>query len=132
MIIGYRKPNTNQATYLNQVLGQVKLEISRKDFDEKRIAAQKLLFLYHEGIDISWAIFNIIELMGSNSFANKRISYVLASIVLRENEELLTLIPNIFRKDISNIHDENTTSIALTCFSHLCTEDMAQLLYKDT
>lgn len=103
MIVGYRKPNTNQAAYLNQVLGQVKLEIARKDFDEKRIAVQKLLFLYHEGVDISWAVFNIIELMGSGSFANKRIAYVLASIVLRENEELLTLVPNIFRKDITNI-----------------------------
>jgi AP-1 complex subunit gamma-1 len=63
--------------------------------------------------------------MGSSSFANKRISYVLASIVLKENEELLTLVPNVFRKDLSNIQDQYTTSIALNCFSHLCTEDMA-------
>jgi len=83
-ILGYRKPNTNHKQYLNQILAEVKQELQLKDFHVKFIAAQKLLFLFNEGVDITWAIFNIIELMGSNSFENKRISYVLAPLVLKD------------------------------------------------
>lgn len=56
-------------------------------------------------MDIEWAIFNVIELMGSQNFNNKRISYVVAPLVLKEgrNAEFLNLLPNIFRKDMRGL-----------------------------
>ena len=78
-------------------------------------AAYKLLFLFNEGIDIQWAAFNIIEMMASNRLQSKRISYALAVLIFNdlnnhrggssgvgsteELNQLLTLTPNIFRKD---------------------------------
>lgn len=46
-------------------------------------------------------------------------------------EPLLNLLPNIFRKDLKNMGDPLTVAISLGCLSRLCTEDLAQILYKD-
>ena len=69
--------------------------------------------------------------MGSNSFENKRISYVIAPLVCKEgrNPELLTLTPNIFRKDLKEV--SFSTSIAINCLSRICNEELAQILYKE-
>ena len=84
------------------------------DLNLKMQAAYKLLFLFNEGIDIQWAAFNIIEMMASNRLQSKRISYALAVLIFNdlnnhrassgagsteELNQLLTLTPNIFRKD---------------------------------
>ena len=132
-IIGYRRPNTNQKQYLNQILTQTKQEISSRDFKEKQVAAQKLLFLFNEGTDIQWAIFNVIELMGSNSFECKRIGFVIAPLIFKEerNQEFLTLVPNIFRKDMKDMTEFYTNAISLTCLSRICNEELASLLYRE-
>lgn len=92
-----------------------------------------MLFLFNEGVDIQWAIFNIIELMGSNSFENKRIAYVIAPLILKDerNNEFLTLTPNIFRKDMKDISDPYTCSISINCLSRICNDELAQILYKE-
>ena len=58
--------------------------------------------------------------MGTSSFSNKRIAYVLVPIVLRDgkNSEFVTLLPNIFRKDLKDMSDPFT-------------EELAQILYKE-
>ena len=107
-------------------------------------AAYKLLFLFNEGIDIEWAAFNIIELMAANKIQAKRISYTLAVIVFQdlsnqsaaylkqkqstELHQMLTLTPNVFRKDFQNIGELNQkfgASLALNCLSKLCNEELA-------
>mmetsp|Transcript_32573 Transcript_32573/g.31810 ORF Transcript_32573/g.31810 Transcript_32573/m.31810 type:complete len:93 (+) Transcript_32573:114-392(+) len=85
-------------------------------------------------MDIHWAVFNIIELMGSNSFQHKRIAFVIAPLIFKDgkNSDFLTLVPNLFRKDLMDIsRAPHTASISLTCMSRICNEDIAQLLYKD-
>ena len=47
---------------------------------------------------------------------------------------MLTLTPNIFRKDFQNIGELNQkfgASLALNCLSKLCNEELAQLLYME-
>lgn len=85
-------------------------------------------------MDIAWAIFNIIELMGSNAFENKRIAYVLAPLVLRDgrNQEFFTLTPNVFRKDFKDMGaDPLTVSLSAGCLARICNEELAGLLYKE-
>ena len=51
-----------------------------------------------------------------------------------ELHQLLTLTPNIFRKDFQNIGELNQkfgASLALNCLSKLCNEELAQLLYME-
>ena len=47
---------------------------------------------------------------------------------------MLTLTPNVFRKDFQNIGELNQkfgASLALNCLSKLCNEELAQLLYME-
>lgn len=94
----------------------------------------------HEGVDICWAAFNVIELMASPKLQTKRIAYILASLIFQDISEndkqlldLKTLTPNIFRKDLQNTADIAfyTTSISINCISKLCTEDIASILYPE-
>ena len=101
------------------------------DFSTKHTAAQKLLFLSNEGQDISLCSFNVIELMGSNSIKNKRISYLIAGFALKGNEQILFLVPNIFKKDLTNIHLHSAASIAINCVATLMNENIAEFVAKD-
>lgn len=117
-MIHYRRPGVNREEYLNETLTVTRKELRSTDLNLKLQAAYKLLFLFNEGIDIQWAAFNVIEMMASNKFQAKRISYTLAALIFNdlnsfsagravksgpgsaeELHQLLTLTPNIFRKD---------------------------------
>ena len=136
MLIHYRKPGVNKEEFLNHTLAVTRKELKSTDANLKLQAAYKLLFLYNEGIDIQWAAFNVIEMMASQKFQTKRISYALAVLIFNdvssqasgymgsrgsdgldgspgkyslggsssdELGQLLTLTPNIFRKDFSQM-----------------------------
>lgn len=98
------------------------------------VAATKLLFLINEGgvRDCEWALFNIIELMGSPKFEHKRIAYVVAPLVMTGTDSaLMNLLPNVFRKDLRGMDSPYTVAISLSCMSRMCSEDLAGILYKD-
>lgn len=54
------------------------------------------------GYDISWAGFNIIEVMSSNKFTCKRVGYLAASQSFHPGTDLLMLTTNMIRKDLSS------------------------------
>jgi Adaptin N terminal region len=54
------------------------------------------------GYDISWAGFNVIEVMSSNKFTSKRVGYLAASQSFHPGTDLLMLTTNMIRKDLSS------------------------------
>ncbi|KAI2587779.1 adaptor related protein complex 3 subunit delta 1 [Homo sapiens] len=56
------------------------------------------------GYDISWAAFNIIEVMSASKFTFKRIGYLAASQSFHEGTDVIMLTTNQIRK---NINPEN-------------------------
>ena len=50
------------------------------------------------GYDISWAAFNIIEVMASTKFTEKRVGYTAASQSFQESTDVLMLTTNMIRK----------------------------------
>ena len=88
--------------------------------------------------------------MASGKLQAKRISYTLAVLVFQdlnarsassdgsttdaELQQMLTLTPNVFRKDFQNIGEKSqmyAASIAINCLSKLCNEELAQILYLE-
>lgn len=70
------------------------------------------------GYDISWAGFNIIEVMSSPKFTCKRIGYLAASQCFHADSELLMLTTNMIRKDLNAQHqfDAGVALSGLSCF----------------
>lgn len=50
------------------------------------------------GYDISWASFNMIEVMSQPSFTAKRIGYLAASQTFTDETDVLMLATNLFKK----------------------------------
>ncbi|XP_023210947.1 AP-3 complex subunit delta-1-like [Centruroides sculpturatus] len=82
------------------------------------------------GYDISWAAFNIIEVMSSTKFTFKRVGYLAASQSFYEETDVLMLTTNMIRKDLNsqNMYDAGTAMSGLSCF---VTPDLARDLAND-
>uniref|UniRef100_A0A671SB68 AP-3 complex subunit delta-1-like n=1 Tax=Sinocyclocheilus anshuiensis TaxID=1608454 RepID=A0A671SB68_9TELE len=50
------------------------------------------------GYDVSWAAFNIVEVMSSSKFTYKRIGYLAASQCFHEGTDVIMLTTNQIRK----------------------------------
>ena len=69
----------SEAKYIAQCLEEIKQELRQQNLSVKANAVAKLNYLQMLGYDISWAGFNIIEVMSSTKFTEKRIGYLAAS-----------------------------------------------------
>ncbi|CAH2004605.1 unnamed protein product [Acanthoscelides obtectus] len=82
------------------------------------------------GYDISWAGFNIIEVMSSSKFTLKRIGYLAASQSFHCDSELLMLTTNMIRKEL-NSQNQYEAGLALTSLSCFVSTDLARDLAND-
>ena len=64
----------------------------------KAQALQKLIYLQMIGYDISWASFNIVEVMSAPWFGHKRIGYLAASLCFTKDTDVILLTTHLFRK----------------------------------
>ncbi|VDM38019.1 unnamed protein product [Toxocara canis] len=82
------------------------------------------------GYDISWASFNIIEVMASTKYTEKRIGYLAASQCFHDDTDVLMLTTNMIRKDLhsASMYDTGVALGALSCF---VTTDLARDLAND-
>ena len=66
----------------------------------------------------SWAGFNIIEVMSSSKFTEKRQGYLAACQSFHKDTEVLMLTTNMIRKDLSsqNTYDAGVALSSLACF----------------
>jgi len=82
------------------------------------------------GYDISWAGFNIIEVMSSNKLTFKRIGYLAAAQSFHPESELLMLTTNMIRKDL-NAQSQYDAGLALSGLSCFVSPDLARDLAND-
>ncbi|KAL9696388.1 hypothetical protein quinque_015673 [Culex quinquefasciatus] len=118
LVRGIRNNKDNEAKYIAQCMEEIKQELRQDNVNVKANAVAKLTYLQMCGYDISWAGFNIIEVMSSNRFTCKRIGYLAASQCFHPDSELLMLTTNMVRKDLSstNQYDAGVTLSGLSCF----------------
>ena len=57
-----------------------------------------------ERIDIKWAAFHVLEIMSSNKPIHKRLAFLLASLIMKNNAEMITLSTNLLKKVINLIY----------------------------
>lgn len=67
------------------------------------------------GYDISWASFNMIEVMSQPTFTPKRIGYLAASQSFTDETDVLMLATNLFKK-VSFMKNENRFNFLLIIF----------------
>ncbi|GFS35853.1 AP-3 complex subunit delta-1 [Nephila pilipes] len=130
LVRGIRNNKDNETKYIAQCIEEIKEELRQENISVKSNAVAKLTYLQMLGYDISWAAFNIIEVMSSTKFTFKRIGYLAASQSFHEDTEVLMLTTNMIRKDLNsqNMYDAGTSMSGFACF---VTPDLARDLAND-
>ena len=118
LVRGIRNHKDDEAKYIADCLEEIKLELRQHNTNVKCNAVQKLTYLQMCGYDISWAGFNIIEVMASTKFTEKRVGYLSASQCFHKDTEVLMLSTNMIRKDLNSqsIHEPGVALSSLSCF----------------
>jgi len=130
LVRGIRNNKDNESKYIAQCLEEIKQELRQYNLSVKANAILKLTYLQMCGYDISWAAFNIIEVMSSTKFTEKRIGYLAASQCFHQDTEVLMLSTNMIRKDLSatGMYEAGVTLSSLACFM---SPDLARDLTND-
>ncbi|WKX93066.1 hypothetical protein Q1695_010808 [Nippostrongylus brasiliensis] len=130
LIRGIRNNKENEARYIASCIEEIKMELRQDSTYIKANAIEKLAYLQMLGYDISWASFNIIEVMASTKYTEKRIGYLAAAQCFHDTTEVLMLTTNLIRKDLnsSNMYDSGVALGGLSCF---VTPDLARDLASD-
>jgi len=130
LVRGIRNNKEGESKYIAQCLEEIKQELRQYNLSVKANAVAKLNYLQMLGYDISWAGFNIIEVMSSTKFTEKRIGYLAASQSFHQDTEVLMLATNMIRKDLSStsMYEAGLTLSSLSCF---LSPDLARDLSND-
>ncbi|KAL2740894.1 AP-3 complex subunit delta-1 [Vespula squamosa] len=130
LVRGIRNNKENEAKYIAQCIEEIKQELRQDNIAVKANAVAKLTYLQMLGYDISWAGFNIIEVMSSAKFTYKRIGYLAGSQSFHADTELLMLTTNMIRKDL-NSQNQYDAGLALSGLSCFISSDLARDLVND-
>lgn len=82
------------------------------------------------GYDMSWAAFNVIEVMSQQKFTGKRIGYLAACQSFHEGTEVVMLATNLLKKDFTS-NNQYESGSAINALSNICTPDLARDLAND-
>ncbi|XP_051028610.1 AP-3 complex subunit delta-1 [Acomys russatus] len=130
LVRGIRNHKEDEAKYISQCIDEIKQELKQDSIAVKANAVCKLTYLQMLGYDISWAAFNIIEVMSASKFTFKRVGYLAASQCFHEGTDVIMLTTNQIRKDLSS-PSQYDTGVALTGLSCFVTPDLARDLAND-
>lgn len=120
-------PGADTTAFISKSVDEIRREIKSTDLATKSTALQKLTYLHSlHAIDMSsWASFHAIELTSSPSFSHKKIGYLAVSLSFNSSTDVLLLLTNQLRKDLSSAN-EFEVSLALETLSTICTPDLAR------
>ncbi|XP_024910067.1 AP-3 complex subunit delta-1 isoform X4 [Cynoglossus semilaevis] len=130
LVRGIRNHKDDEAKYISTCIDEIKQELKQDNIAVKANAVCKLTYLQMLGYDVSWAAFNIVEVMSSSKFTYKRIGYLAASQCFHESTDVIMLTTNQIRKDLSS-PNQYDTGVALTGLSCFVTPDLARDLAND-
>lgn len=130
LVRGIRSHKSNEHQYVSQCMTEIKKELKGDNLSAKANAISKLTYLQMMGYDISWAAFNMIEVMSSTKFTYKRIGYLAATQSFHEGLDVVMLTTNMIRKDISS-PGQYDSSLALNGLACFMTPDLARDLAND-
>ncbi|QWU89360.1 hypothetical protein CA3LBN_003683 [Candidozyma haemuli] len=116
--------------FLDNAIEECKNELTTTDLEVKATAVLKLAYLEMYGFDMSWCNFQILEIMSSSRFQQKRIGYLAAMQSFKNEKDLLILATNQFKKDLSS-HNHIEIGLALSGIATIVTPNLAQDIVDD-
>lgn len=130
LIRGLRGHKGNEAEYIQSAVKECKSEIRSQDLDIKATALLKLIYLEMFGYDMTWAAFNVLEVMASPKPMLKRVGYLAAVQSFGPETEVLMLAENLLKKDLTSPLIP-VLSLPLITLPHIVTSSLALSILTD-
>lgn len=130
LIRGLRSHKGNEREYIQDVLRECRKEVKSQDMNLKATALLKLTYLEMFGYDMSWAAFNVLEVMSSQNYIQKKIGYLGAIQSFRPDTDVLMLAENLLKKDLTS-PTPVIISLPLIAIPHVINPSMANSLLSD-
>jgi len=130
LIRGLRNHKGNERQYIQDSIKECRREVKGQDMDQKATALLKLIYLEMFGHDMSWASFNVLEVMSSPKHLQKRVGYLGAVQSFRPDTEVLMLGENLLKKDLMSPHP-TIIHLPLVTIPHVVNPSMANSLLTD-
>jgi AP-3 complex subunit delta len=124
LIRGLRSHKGSETAYIESALRECRTEIRSQDMDVKATALLKLVYLEMFGYDMTWAAFNVLEVMASAKPLQKRVGYLAAVQTFGPETEVLMLAENLLKKDLSS-PSIPVLGLPLTTIPHIVTAELA-------
>ncbi|MEE6498605.1 hypothetical protein FKM82_003178 [Ascaphus truei] len=90
----------------------------------------KLLFIFLLGHDIDFGHMEAVNLLSSNKYTEKQIGYLFISVLVNSNSELIRLINNAIKNDLSS-RNPTFMGLALHCIANVGSREMAEAFAGD-
>ncbi|KAI1712702.1 AP-2 complex subunit alpha-2 [Ditylenchus destructor] len=97
---------------------------------QKKKYVCKLLFIFLLGHDIDFGHMEAVNLLSSNKYTEKQIGYLFISVLINLNSELIKLIIQSIKNDISSRNPVHV-NLALQCISNIGSKDMCEAFAHD-
>ncbi|KAG9451814.1 hypothetical protein H6P81_004718 [Aristolochia fimbriata] len=131
LIKSLRSPIAPLPTIISKATDDIRRELKSTDLALKSIALQKLTYLSSlHSVDMSFASFHVVELMSSPHFSHKKTGYLAASLSFHQSTDVLLLLPNQLRKDLTS-PNVCESSLALEFLAVGSTHELARELTQD-
>ncbi|KAK9467018.1 adaptin N terminal region-domain-containing protein [Lipomyces arxii] len=128
-IRGCKDPDATDK-YIRNAISECRQEVLSQDMDVKTMAVMKLAYLQMLGYDMSWASFNVLEVMSSPKFAQKRVGYLAAMQSFNVDTDVLMLTTNLLKKDLASPNHLDV-AIAISGISNIVSPSLARDLSED-
>ncbi|XP_042261800.1 AP-2 complex subunit alpha-2 isoform X3 [Thunnus albacares] len=90
----------------------------------------KLLFIFLLGHDIDFGHMEAVNLLSSNKYTEKQIGYLFISVLVNSNSDLIRLINNGIKNDLSS-RNPTFMNLALHCIANVGSREMAEAFASD-
>ncbi len=97
---------------------------------EKKKYVSKLLYIYMLGYDAGFGHIQAVNLCAGNNFSEKRVGYLGCSLLLNANSEVLRLLINVLKNDLTST-SEHVQALALNCVANIGGPEFTENLYPD-
>jgi len=98
-------------------------------YDRKKYVC-KLLYIYILGFDVDFGHLEAVNLISASKYSEKQIGYLAVTLFLHEQHELLHLVVNSIRKDLSG-DNEIYNCLALHAIASVGSREMGDALAED-
>ncbi len=100
------------------------------DSYNKKKYVWKLVYIYMLGYDVEFGHMQVINLVSSSKYTEKHVGYIATAVLMRNTDELMTLIVNSVRSDLKSGNDASQ-SLALCAVANLGGKELTDTLAPD-